>query len=100
MVHGILQARILERVAFPFPRGPSQPRVRTHVSAWQADSSPAEPQRKPENTGVGSLSLLQQIFLTQGVNWGLLQCRQILYQLSYQGSPDMEVWDCLILQHS
>ena len=36
---------------------------------------------------MGSLSLLQQIFLTQESNWGLLHCRQILYQLSYQGSP-------------
>ena len=36
-----------------------------------------------ENTGVGSLSLLQQIFLTQESNWGLLHHRQILYQLSY-----------------
>ena len=33
-----------------------------------------------------SLSLLQWIFLTQESNWGLLHCRQILYQLSYQGS--------------
>ena len=37
------------------------------------------------NTGVDSLSLLQQIFPTQGSNPGLLHCRQILYQLSYQG---------------
>ena len=36
---------------------------------------------------MGSLSLLQQIFLTQESNWGLLHCRWILYQLSYQGSP-------------
>ena len=33
------------------------------------------------NTGVGSLSLLQWIFLNQGSNPGLLNCRQILYQL-------------------
>ena len=51
------------------------------------DSLPAEPQRKPKNTGVGSLSLLQRIFLTQESNQGLLHCRWILYQLSYQGSP-------------
>ena len=43
-VHGILQARILEWVAYPF-------------------------------------------FPIQELNWGLLHCRQILYQLSYQGSP-------------
>ena len=37
----------------------------------------------------GSLSLLQGIFPTQGSNPGLLNCRWILYQLSYQGSPDV-----------
>ena len=42
---------------------------------------------KPKNTGQGSLSLLQWIFPTQESNWGLLHCRHILYQLSYQGSP-------------
>ena len=40
-----------------------------------------------QNTGVGSRSLLQEIFPTQGSNPGLLHCRQILYQLSHQGSP-------------
>ena len=59
--HGILQARILEWVAFPFSRGSSQPRSPT----LQTDSLPAEPQGKPKNTEVGSLSLLQQIFPTQ-----------------------------------
>ena len=42
-----------------------------------------------QNTGVGSFSLLQWIFPTQESNWGFLPCRQILYQLSYQGSPIM-----------
>ena len=32
IVHGILQARILEWVAFPFSRGSSQPRDQTQVS--------------------------------------------------------------------
>jgi len=36
---------------------------------------------------VGSLSLLQEIFPTQGSNPGLPHCRQILYQLNHQGSP-------------
>ena len=40
-----------------------------------------------QNTGVGSLSLLQGIFPTQGSNPGLLHGRQILYQLSHKGSP-------------
>ena len=54
-------------------------------------SLPAEPQGKSKNSGVGSLSLLQQIFPTQvltfptqTLNQGLLRCRLILYQLSYQ----------------
>ena len=40
-----------------------------------------------QNTGVGSLSLLQGIFPTQGSNPGLPHCRRILYQLSCKGSP-------------
>ena len=40
-----------------------------------------------QNTGVGNLSLLQGIFPNQGLNWGLLHCEQILYQLSHKGSP-------------
>ena len=86
IVHGILQARILEWVTFPFSRGSSQPRDRTQVSPIAGGFLPAEPQGKPKNTGVGSLSLLQRIFLTQESNQGLLHCRQILFQLSYQGS--------------
>ena len=41
-----------------------------------------------KNTGVGCHFLLQGIFLTQGLNPGLLQCRQILYRLSHQGTSD------------
>ena len=40
-----------------------------------------------QNTGVGSLSLLQGIFPTQGSNPGLPHCRQIIYQLSHKGRP-------------
>ena len=40
-----------------------------------------------QNTGVGSFSLLQGIFPTQGSNPGLPHCRRILYQLSHKGSP-------------
>ena len=78
IVHGILQARILEWVAFPFSRGSSQPRDQTRSPTLQADSLPVEPQGKPKNTGVGSLSLLQQIFQTQELNSGLSHCSQIL----------------------
>ena len=44
------------------------------------------------DTGVGSCSLLQGIFPTQGSNPSLLHCRQILYQLSHQGSPRILEW--------
>ena len=71
----------------PRSRGPSQPRDQIQVSALQADSLPSEPPEKPKNTRVGSLSLLQGNFLTQESNSALLHCRQILYQLSYPGSP-------------
>ena len=40
-----------------------------------------------KNTRVDCHALLQGIFPTEGSNPGLLHCRQILYQLSYQGSP-------------
>ena len=85
-VLGILQARILIWIAFLFSRGSSQPKDQTQVSHIAGGFLPAEPQGKPKNTGMSSLSLLQWIFLTWESNQGLLHCRQILYQLSYQGS--------------
>ena len=45
-----------------------------------------------QNTGVGSLSLLQRIFPTQGSNPGLPHCRWLLYQLSHKGSPRILEW--------
>ena len=53
-------------------------RIKPRSPPWQADSLLSEPQRKPKNTGVGSLSLLQGIFPTQELN-----------QLSYQGSSKL-----------
>ena len=46
-----------------------------------------------QNTGVGSLSLLQVIFPTQRSNPGLPQCRQVLYQLSHKGNP--RILECI-----
>ena len=83
----ILLARILEWVVMPSSRGFSQPKIEPRSPALQADSLPAEPPGKPKNAGVGSLSLLQQMYSTQESNWGLLHYRRILYQLNYQGSP-------------
>ena len=45
-----------------------------------------------QDTGVGSLSLLQGIFPTQGSNPGLQHCRWILYQLSHKGSSRILEW--------
>ena len=70
--HGILQARILEWVAFLFYRGFPNPGIKPRSPTLKVDSLPAEPQRKPKNAIVGSLSLLQQIFPTQELNQGLL----------------------------
>ena len=86
-VHGTLQTRILEWVAMPSSGYLSNPGIKPRPSTLQVDSLPTEPPGKPLNTGVGSLSLLQGIFLTQELSQGLLHCRRILYQLNYQGSP-------------
>ena len=72
---------------FPSPGDLPNPGIKPRSPTLQADPLPDEPQGKPKNTGVGSLSLLQGIFLTQELNQGLLHYRQILYQLSYKGSP-------------
>ena len=45
-----------------------------------------------QNTGVGSLSLLQRIFPNKWSNPGLPHCRKILYQLSHKGSPRILEW--------
>ena len=73
---------------FPLPEDLPNPEIEPRSPTLQADLLPFEPPRKPKNTGVGSLSLLQGIFLTQELNQDLLHCRRILYQLSYQGSPE------------
>ena len=63
-LHGILQARILEWVAFPVSRDSSQPRDRTQVSRIQADSLPAESQGKPASFINHSLRRVSHIFST------------------------------------
>ena len=82
-VHRILQARILEWVTISFSRGSSWPRDRTQVSCIGGRRFNLWATREAQNPGVGSLSLLQGIFPTQGSKPGLPHCRQILYQLSH-----------------
>ena len=121
-VHGVFQAAILELVAISFSRRSYQTRDRTCVSCidtqilytsttWEAyfqyemnESHSVVPKSlqghrlySPWNspgqkTAVGSHSLLQQIFPTQGLNPGLPHWKQILYQLSHQGSPRILGW--------
>ena len=79
---------------FPSPGDLPIPGVEPRSPTLQADSLPAESPGKPKNTGVGGLSLLQQIFLTQELNQGVLYCRRILAQLSYQGSPGLSLLMC------
>ena len=61
--------------------------VQLFMTPWAIYTSCNSP---GQNTGMGSLSLLQGIFPTQVSNRGLLHCRKILYQLSYQGSLSAE----------
>ena len=75
----------------PSPGDLPNPGIELRSPTLQADSLAAEPQGKPKNPGVGSLSPLQGIFPTQESNQGLLHCKQILYQLSYQGSIYEEI---------
>ena len=87
-VHGILQARILEWVAFSFSRGSSQTRDRTHVTHIAGRFFIlAKLKRKPKNTGVDSLSFSSKSSWPRYWTGIILHCRQILYQLSYEGSP-------------
>ena len=62
-------------------------RVQLFATPWTV------PMNSPgQNTGVGSLFLLQGIFPTQGSSPGLLHCRRILYQLSHKESPRILEW--------
>ena len=113
--------RILEWVAYPFSSGLSWTRNQTGVSCiadgffinWAMREARVyseseinsvvssylqnhglySPWNSPgQNTGVGSLSLLQRIFPNQGLNPGFPHCRWILYQLSHKGSPRILEW--------
>ena len=88
----ILQARIPEWVAFPFSRGSSQLWDRTQVSRVAGEFFTSWATGEAQEYWSGSLTFLQQIFLSQKSNRGLQHSRQILYQLSYQGSHVYQTW--------
>ena len=81
---GILQTRILEWVAMPSSRGSSQPRDRIQVSCITGRFFTVWATRGAQRLEWVSLSLLQGIFSIQELNWGLLHCMRILYQLRYR----------------
>ena len=120
-VHGIFQARVLEWSAIAFSlQETRQDKIQVlesfyllqmtfeWVSEWKSLShiglfvTPCTAWNSPgQNTGAGSLSLLQGIFPTQGSNSGLPHCGLILYQLSHKGSPKLGFtsrWNLVILK--
>ena len=76
---------------FPSPGDLPNPGIEPRSPVLQADTLSSEPPGKSKNTGVGCHSLLQEIFLTHGLNPGLPHYRQMLYRLSHQGSPREQV---------
>ena len=91
-----------QREGYGFPRGfkgtrwhgkvREEAKVAQLLESFQSHGLYSPRNSPGQNTGVGSLSLLQGIFPTQGLNPGLPHCRQILYQLSQQGSPRILEW--------
>ena len=71
---------------FPSPGDLPNPGIEPKSLSLQVNSLPAEPQGSPRILEWQPIPS-PWIFLIQELNRGLLHCRQILYQLSYQGSP-------------
>ena len=98
IVHGILQARILEWLACPFSSGSSQPRDLTQVShiaggfftSWatrEAHQAPLSMEFSRQEYWNGLPFPSPGDLPDQGLNPGLLRHRQNLYHLSHQGIP-------------
>ena len=86
IVHEIFQARILE--PFPSPEDLPNPGTEPRSPTLQAYSLPAEPPGKPKNTGVGSLSILQWIFLP-GIKSGSPALQADSLPAELPGKPDI-----------
>ena len=102
-VHGIFQARVLEWGAtWELPKCALMEEWMKTYLKWNESRLVVSHSLCPilyspwnssgQNTGVGFCYLLQLIFLTQELNWGLLHCRLILYQLSYHRSPKTYIY--------
>ena len=86
-VRGILQARSLEWVAFPFSRGSSQPRDWTQVSLIAGRFFTSWATREDQEYWSGQPIPSPGDLSAQESNPGLPHCRRILYQLGHKGSP-------------
>ena len=82
MDYAVQNTGVVSHCLLQFPTQGANP-----ADSLQADSLPAEPQGKPKNTAMGSLTLLPTDLPYPEIELGSLHCRQICYQLSYQGSP-------------
>ena len=76
-VHRFSRQEYWSGLSCPSPGDLPNPEIKPRSPSLEADSLPFEPPGNSpgKNTVVGSLSLLQRIFLTQESNWGLLYCR-------------------------
>ena len=86
-VQGILQARILERVAFPFSRGSSQQRDQTQISHIAGGLFTSWATREAQEYWSGSPIPSPVDLPYPGINWGLLHCRWILYNWTIREAP-------------
>ena len=86
-VHGDSPGKSTRGLPPPSPGDLPNQRIRPRSPALHEDSLLSEPPGKLQHIEVGSLSFFQGGFWTQELNWGLLHCRQIVYHLSYPGSP-------------
>ena len=84
---GFSRQEYWSRLLYPPPGDLPNSVIEHRSPALQVDSLPSEPPGKPQNTGVGSLSLLQGIFPTQELNRGLLHCRLDSLPAELPGKP-------------
>ena len=87
-VHGIFQAIVLEWIAISFSKTFESESHSVVTDSLQPHGLYGPWNFPGQNTGVGSFSLLQGIFPTQGLNPGFTHCGQILYQLSIREAQE------------
>ena len=95
---GLFRQEYWSGLPCPPPGDLPNPGIEPRFLSLQADSLPSELPKKPKNSRVGSLFLLQGIFPIQELNQGLLHCRQIPYQLTTREAQIMTVQFSLVAQ--